>query len=178
MKEQINDALLAKRAKVRDRLDNLEDLRDRGYAVSLGDLAVVDAALSVWDDAIKTANSVPDPQAIAGRWSRTCFGDEVTMDRKERALRVLEEAIELAQAEGIEINQASNLVGYVYSRPPGEPAQELGGVRLTCLVYAVAAGLSADVAERVELERVLAKDPEVFRQRNREKTAAGVGRVP
>ncbi len=34
------------------------------------------------------------------RWAVQCFGPK-TMDRKERATRVLEEALELAQAEGI-----------------------------------------------------------------------------
>lgn len=119
-----------------------------------------------------------DRQATATRWSRETFGDEVTRDRKERVLRVLEEAIELAQAEGVTSEEAHRLVDYVLARPPGKAAQELGGVRLTLLIYASAAGFSADTAELAELERVLAKDPEVFRQRNREKRDAGVGRVP
>lgn len=119
-----------------------------------------------------------DRQATATRWARETFGDEVLRDRKERVLRVLEEAIELAQAEGVTAEEARRLVDYVLARPPGEPAQELGGVRLTCLVYASAAGFSADTAELAELERVLVKDPEVFRRRNREKRNAGVGRVP
>lgn len=79
------------------------------------------------DEVTRKPDLGDERQAIAGQWACRCFGEQVTADRKERALRVLEEAIELAQAEGIEVNQAANLVGYVYSRPPGEPSQELGG---------------------------------------------------
>jgi len=97
------------------------------------------------------------------------------MNPRERVMRVLEEALELAQAEGVTSEEAHRLTEYVFGRPLGDPLQELGGVRLTLLGYAAARGVSADEAELTELQRVLSKDPEHFRRRNAEKKAAGVG---
>ena len=65
------------------------------------------------------------------------------------------------------------LVDHVFSRPIGTLEQELGGVGISALVLASAAGLSADDAEAAELERVLSKPIEHFRARNDAKVAAG-----
>ena len=68
---------------------------------------------------------------------------------------------------------AHRLVDYVFSRPVGVLHQELGGVGVCILALAAAAGLSADEEERREVERVLAKPLDHFRQRNAAKNAAG-----
>lgn len=41
-----------------------------------------------------------DLQVRVGRWVRSTFANEALIDRWERASRVVEEAIELGQAEG------------------------------------------------------------------------------
>ena len=51
----------------------------------------------------------------------------------------------------------ARLVDHVFSRPPGEVGQELGGVGLTVLALAETVGLSADQEERAELWRVRAE---------------------
>jgi hypothetical protein len=64
-------------------------------------------------------------------WLDACFGGTIPSDREERCHRFLEEAIELAQASGCSRDHAHLLVEYVYSRPSGTPAREVGGVMVT-----------------------------------------------
>lgn len=115
-------------------------------------------------------------QQTVADWARPCLeGVAPELRAREGALRVLEEAFELAQAEGVTPEEATRLQDYVYGRPVGDPTQEVGGVRVALLSYAAGKGLSADRAEQEEILRVLAKPPQAVRSRNREKHAAGVG---
>lgn len=52
-----------------------------------------------------------------------------------RLLRFLEESLELCQAAGLSKLQVYNVFEYVYKRPPGQPAQEVGGVMITLAAY-------------------------------------------
>lgn len=92
----------------------------------------------------------------------------------ERVTRLLEEAIELAQSEGLLLDDARRLMEHVYQKPPGDAFQEVGGVGITLLVYCGSRGFSADRAELSELVRVLGRDPQHFRDRQNAKAAAGV----
>lgn len=65
------------------------------------------------------------------------------------------------------------LVDHVYAKPAGELRQELGGLGVTLLALAQAAGLSADDAETREIARVMAKPLAHFAARNAAKKAAG-----
>lgn len=90
-------------------------------------------------------------------WLLACFGGEIAGDQIERSHRFLEEAIELAQACGCTQAEAHLLVDYVYGRPTGERAQEVGGVLLTLAALCLSQGIDmADAGER-ELERVWTK---------------------
>lgn len=102
-------------------------------------------------------------QSTVARWTRETLGD-ATMTSGERALRFFEEACELAQAEGLTTEQCAALVAHVFGKPAGDPAQEVGGVSVTLLAYCEARGFSADAAEARELARVLAIDPQRFRE--------------
>jgi NTP pyrophosphatase (non-canonical NTP hydrolase) len=112
-------------------------------------------------------------QARVAEWCTEAFGAEHTTSIPQRGIRMLEEAIELAQACGCDPAMAHKLVDFVYSRPPGTIGQELGGVGTTVLALANAAGLSADAEEAREVTRVLSKPREHFTQRNQAKNAAG-----
>jgi hypothetical protein len=112
-------------------------------------------------------------QLIVSEWLLKTFGED-SLSRFNRALRFLEEAIELVQAEGLLVEEAQKLLEYVYSRPLGSPPQEAGGVGLALLAYCESIGYSADHLETDEIERVLALDPDHFRKRQAEKIAAGV----
>lgn len=111
-------------------------------------------------------------------WTRQAFGDEQATSLPQRGLRLLEEAIEAAQAAGVERAMALKLVDYVFDRPPGVLHQELGGVGVTTLALAAAAGLSADDEEEREVARVLAKPLKHFTERNEAKNAAGFLAIP
>lgn len=112
-----------------------------------------------------------DRQEVVIRWCRQAFGADSV---KQRAMRLLEEAIEAAQAAGVEEPQALRVLTYVYGRPVGELGQELGGVGVTLLALAATAGLDADMEERKEIDRVLSKPIEHFRARNEAKNAVGL----
>jgi hypothetical protein len=114
-----------------------------------------------------------DRQRRVLTWVRETFGENTTA-ANERASRFLEEAIELAQAQGLTSDAVLALVQHVYSKPPGNPEQEAGGVGVSLLGYCAAAGFSADSAELAELNRILAIDPNHFRKRHNAKADAGV----
>ena len=133
-------------------------------------LEVLQARLRLRDDDTSPADL---RQARAAEWVKTRLGERALLPR-ERALRVLEEAIELSQTEGLGFADMVRLVAYVLKRPVGDPFKELGGLRFTILAYAEVRGYSALAAESTELDRVFAEDPDTFRRRNAEKAAAGV----
>jgi hypothetical protein len=112
-------------------------------------------------------------QALVYRWVGDTFG-YANLETKERCKRFIEEAIELAQAEGLTDEQVRALVAYVYEKPSGAVYQEVGGVGTTLLAYCEAKGVSADQAEEDEFRRVLKMDPEHFRRRQNVKAAAGI----
>ena len=112
-------------------------------------------------------------QAMTSDWARAAFGDAEATGIPQRGLRLLEEAIEAFQACGGDEAMAHKLVSFVFARPPGAVGQELGGVAVTALLLAEAAGLLADEEECREIHRVLSKPLREFSERNAAKNAAG-----
>jgi hypothetical protein len=97
-----------------------------------------------------------------------------SLNRRERAVRVLEEAIELAQAEGVPESVVGALTARVYSRPAGNPEDEVGGVAVTLLCWAYATGASVtDLATRTT-ERIEAIPVARMRERHAAKVALGL----
>lgn len=121
----------------------------------------------------KTMNTRDERQQRVYEWVRTTFG-LANQDAHERALRFFEEAVELAQAEGVPENELVRIVQHVCAKPAGRPEQEAGGAGTTLLAYCASKGFSADDAERREFERVLTIPAEHFRQRHRVKSDAGI----
>jgi hypothetical protein len=81
----------------------------------------------------------------------------MNMHRRERAMRLLEESVELAQSEGITQDQVTRQVAHVFGRPAGEPSQEAAGVAVTLLGWCAATDNQLlDLAVR-EIERIEAK---------------------
>lgn len=101
------------------------------------------------------------------------FGADHASSVEQRAVRMLEESIEAYQAASGTAEMAHRLIDYIFAKPTGSLVQELGGVGVTVLALAHAAGLNADAAEVAEIERVLSKPPEWFTARNAAKNAAG-----
>lgn len=90
-------------------------------------------------------------------WMLACFGEEIACDTVERNHRFLEEALELVQATGCTQNEAHQLVDYVFGRPTGEPAQEVGGVMVTLAALCLAQKMDMHDAGEVELARIWTK---------------------
>ena len=86
-------------------------------------------------------------------WLAACFPKEVARNRIERTHRFIEEALELAQANGCTHEQATALVDYVYGRPEGRPELEVGGVMVTLASLCSASGIDMQDAGNAELRR-------------------------
>lgn len=112
-------------------------------------------------------------QFIAHRWAERTFGKEHTNSLEQRAIRALEEMIELYQRCGGHSIMAHELIEYVFNRPVGDLKQEIGGVGLTLLILGQTAGVNVDIAEEDEFNRVLVMPTEHFVARNKEKNKAG-----
>lgn len=106
-------------------------------------------------------------------WCALAFGMEHATNVRQRGVRLLEEAIEAYQAADGDCAMAHALVDFIFARPKGSLGQELGGIGLTLLALANAAGLSANSEEARELDRVLDKPLAHFHARNEAKNAAG-----
>ena len=91
------------------------------------------------------------------RWCVTCFGSVITRCKEERNHRFLEESLELVQSLGCTKEEALKLVEYVFSRPVGDPEQELGGVMVTAAALANANEMDMFRSGMVELKRVWTK---------------------
>ncbi len=106
-------------------------------------------------------------------WVAGTYGRASLMDRKNRAARVVEEALELFQSEGGTPEEADKIAKRTFSRPVGEPRQEAAGVQFTLLAYGYAANIDPVEACAEEVARVTAMPVEHFRAKQREKFAAG-----
>ncbi len=93
-------------------------------------------------------------------WMGQCFLPSLYSDMTERGDRLLEEVLELLQAHGYDKARVPTLVDYVFGRPVGEPAQEVGGVMVTLAGYCWVAGLDMHAAGDAELARI--SQPEVM----------------
>lgn len=96
----------------------------------------------------------PTFQARVAPWMAECFGAAIASDVRERGDRFLEEALELLQSHGYDRDRVATLCDYVYGRPVGEPAQEVGGVMVTLAAYCLATGLDMHAAGDAELARI------------------------
>jgi len=109
-------------------------------------------------------------QVAVAEWLRRVFTPAELANVPERALRAVEEVIELAQACGVDRQAIYRLVDYVYERPVGQPGPEIAGSFVTLYAVAEALRLHADREFEQELERI--NQPEVItrvRRRQAEK---------
>ncbi|WP_277381582.1 hypothetical protein [Stenotrophomonas maltophilia] len=102
----------------------------------------------------------PTFQAGVADWMGQCFLPSLYSNMTERGDRLLEEVLELLQAHGYDPARVPTLVDYVFSRPVGDPAQEVGGVMVTLAGYCWVAGLNMHAAGDAELARI--NQPEVM----------------
>lgn len=105
-------------------------------------------------------------QVRAERWAQRVFG-KVTS--KERALRLVEEAVEFAQAIDIPHDKILLVIEQVYIKEKGEPKQEISQVLLSALIAAGSVGLNATDGVIEELQRINTLPDSHFRSRNSKK---------
>ncbi len=106
-------------------------------------------------------------RARAAEWVEKAFGREALTVR-ERSWRFCEESIELMQAVDMTAEEVKRMVDAVYSRPSGQPAQEIGGVMMT--LATLAWPLNCDEIEEGERELARVNQPDVIekcREKNR-----------
>lgn len=113
----------------------------------------------------------------AASWLLRCFGDQITYSRTERNQRFLEEALEVVQACGMTETEVKFAVQYVYSRPVGEPSQEVGGVMVCLAGLCLANDIDFQKAALAELARI--NQPEIIEKiREKQKTKPRFDNVP
>lgn len=96
-------------------------------------------------------------------WVTTRIGPE-HMQSAERAMRLLEEAMELAQAEGIDIFKVVRQASHVFSRESGDATQEAGGVAVCLLAWCSATGQKLEDVALREIMRIEAKPLQDIRE--------------
>lgn len=144
-------------------------IADDAYAATFQSMAQYRAALLA--ASAQPPGALPD-QADVLAWAIRSFGP-IAQNIDERAARVAEEAIEIAQVEGVPLETIKRIADRVYSRPPGERWQEIGGTMIGILSYAEIVGLSMAECARREFDRVLSKPREWWQKKHAEKVAAG-----
>lgn len=113
-------------------------------------------------------------QRIACEWAVRSFGMKHVAEPQVRAVRHVEEAIEVCQAFDVPKEQILAAVEMVYAKPKGEPLQELGGSLMTAVILCEAIGVEAELVLEKEVRRVLEKDKAPWSARNQSKLDAGL----
>lgn len=118
-------------------------------------------------------------QAAILLWAVRTFGSETALDKKERSLRFLEEALEVVQSLDLPKEDCLRMVDYVYSRDKGGPCSEIGGALVTLRALAEFLELNSDECLRQEFNRI--NTPSVIercRRKQAQKEKQGVGKAP
>lgn len=97
-------------------------------------------------------STIKEFQSEVKRWALSIFPTAYVYNRRERAHRMLEEAMELAQACGCNKEEARDLMNYVWSRPVGQPNKELGDLAVTTAALAEGCGLDLEICANLQLQ--------------------------
>jgi hypothetical protein len=108
-------------------------------------------------------------------WAIGIFGP-VAADRHERAMRFVEEAIEVAHAEGVLEIALGNMIERVYTRKPGDIAREIGQASATLEMLAASIGVSASDEAAREFARVQRLPKEHWQKRHAAKVVLGIAK--
>jgi hypothetical protein len=116
-----------------------------------------------------------DDQKRVRRWLESRLGPNAANNPHERAMRMLEEALELAQSIGVDAIEAELLLNHVYAKPPGDIQQELGGASTTLLACADGCGYILSELFHREMSRIESLPPQKFRLRQALNAELGIG---
>lgn len=103
------------------------------------------------------------------------FGIEAIGSMRERALRFVEEALEVGHAAGLAQEDVQLLMERrVYASPAGLLPQEIGQASNTLKCLAEVTGVNADYEAQKEFERVRSKSREHWEARHSKKLDLGI----
>jgi hypothetical protein len=129
-------------------------------------------ALEYWNRRASSSGETTVEPASVLAWAVRSFGP-IALNRDERAARMAEEAVEVAQVEGVPLDVMQRITARVYSRPVGELGQEVGGLMVGLYALAARAGVDIDAEFKREFTRVLSKPADHWARKHAEKVAAG-----
>lgn len=109
-------------------------------------------------------------------WAVSTFGD-VAKDPNERALRLVEEAAEVAQSLDVDKDVLIRIIERTYSRPVGVTHQEIGGLLVCVVSLCHRLGYVADALLHAELARVTSKPREWWIAKHDAKVKDGTANV-
>jgi len=114
-------------------------------------------------------------QAEILQWANATFGATTADNTGERIRRFVEEAVELAQASGLDKQAIYDIIDHVYAKPVGDIAQEIGQVGVSLMALSEHLGVQADDEERKEYERISSLPSEHWQARQNAKAEKGLG---
>lgn len=109
-------------------------------------------------------------------WAVEMFGD-IALDRRERVMRFVEEAIELAEAMSLTSSELQAIMVRVYNRPSGNVARELGQCQVTLECLARAIGVDLEDEATKEFHRIQSIPKAEWERRHAAKVAIGIAKA-
>jgi hypothetical protein len=106
-------------------------------------------------------------------WALDVYGER-TKEPRYQAFRFLEEAMELAQTQGLTLDDFIRTAQYVAARKVGDTKIEIGDTRLCLDILAENLGLSVDGCYTSCLARIQFLDPDKCREKDDAKVACGL----
>lgn len=105
-------------------------------------------------------------------WAHSTFGD-IALNPVERTLRIVEEAVELAQADDCPKDKLHAIIERAYSRPKDEVYKEMGGLLATVYARCGLEGWDPDMVLSAEVTRILSKPRKHWADKHDAKAADG-----
>lgn len=108
-------------------------------------------------------------------WAVETFGD-VANDKEERAMRFLEEAVELVMSLGLQPETLQMIAARVYSRPKGDRWREFGQAQLTLELLGEVFSIDPQQRASIEFERIQTIPQEEWERRHAAKVEMGIAK--
>jgi uncharacterized protein with PIN domain len=114
-----------------------------------------------------------DRPSRALQWAVDTFG-RIALDAQERAMRFLEEAVELGHSLGVSHVTVQAIVHRVYGRERGDVNREVGQAQMTLECLAKAINVDADNEATKEFHRIQAIPKSEWERRHAAKKAIDI----
>lgn len=124
-------------------------------------------------DAEITHAKEAERQRRAFDWALATYGERTRL-RRYQAFRFIEEAMELAQTQGLGLDDLILAAKYVSERKVGDTKTEIGDVRVCLDIMAENLGVSVDSCHTTALSRIHGLDADRCRMKDEAKVAFGM----